>query len=109
MYKGLTYDCIADSLLISPSTARRVVSLFNATGDVLPKEQQRGPSRLLGRQEEELILEWLLENPGIYLDELQGMLLQSTGIFISLATIFKTIQCLGFTQKMIRHVVQAQD
>ena len=66
-----------------------MVSLFNATSDVLPKEQQRGPTRLLGRREEELIVEWLLENAGIYLDESQVKLLQSTGIFINLATIYR--------------------
>ena len=64
-------------------------------GHVLPKDQQHGPYRLLGRQEEELVVEWLLENPGIYLDELQLKLQQFMGIFIILTTIFKTIRRLG--------------
>ena len=50
-----------------------------------------------------------LENPGIYLDELQLKLQHFTGIFISLTTIFKTIRQLGFMRKMIRHVVHCQD
>ena len=50
-------------------------------------------------------MEWLLENPRFYLDELQ----QFTGILISLTTIFKTIQRLGFMRKMIRHVIHCQD
>ena len=67
VYEGTDYDRIADVLLISPSTARRIVSLFRATGNVLLKDQQHGPNRLHGRQEEELVVEWRLENPGIYL------------------------------------------
>ena len=109
VYEGTDYAPIADVLLISPSTARRIVSLFRVTGDVLPKDQQHGPNHLLGRQEEELVVEWFLENPGIYLDELQLKLQQFTGIFISLTTIFKTTRRLGFTRKMIRHVVHCQD
>ena len=108
VYEGAHYDCIADMLLISSSTARRIVCLFSVMDDVLPKEQQHGPSRSLGRQEE-LVMKWLLENPGIHLDELQLKLQQFTGILISLTTIFKTIQRLEFTRKMIRHVVHCQD
>ena len=65
VYEGTDYAPIADVLLISPSTACRIVSLFRVTGDVLPKDQQHGPNHLLGRQEEELVVEWFLENPGI--------------------------------------------
>ena len=54
-------------------------------------------------------MEWLLENPGIYLDELQLKLQQFTGILINLTTIFKTIQRLRLTWKMIRHVVHCQE
>ena len=64
VYEGTDYDLIADVLLISPSTARRIVSLFRVTGDVLPKDQQHGSNRLLGRQEEELVVEWILETQG---------------------------------------------
>ena len=55
-----------------------------------------------------MVVQWLLENPGIYLDELQLKLQQFTGIFISL-TIFKTIRQLGLTRKMIRYIVHCQD
>ena len=37
-------------------------------------------------------MEWLLEIPGIYLDELQLKLQLFTGILISLTMIFKNIQ-----------------
>ena len=60
MHEGTDYDRIADVLLISPSTARRIVSLFRVAGDVLPKDQQHGSNRLLERQEEELVVEWIL-------------------------------------------------
>ena len=32
VYEGAHYDRIADTLLISPSTARRIVSLFSVKG-----------------------------------------------------------------------------
>ena len=52
-------------------------------------------------------MECLLEDPGIYLDELQHKLYQRAAVLASLPTICNTIHCLGYTRKRIRRVVQA--
>ena len=106
--EDISFDGIAATLLLSSSTIRRTVSLYKTTGDVLPKEQCHGPKRLLSRDEEDFLMKWILDEPGIYLDELQQKL-NSNGITVSLTTVFRTIQRLGFTRKRIRHIVQAQD
>ena len=46
-----------------------------------------------------------MANPGIYLDELQQELHQSTGTWASISTIIHTLCRLDFTRKRLRHVV----
>ena len=58
-----------------------IVHVFNVTGCVLPQDQQHGPACLLGRQEKELVVERLLESPGMYRDELQLIGYSSLGAF----------------------------
>jgi hypothetical protein len=46
-----------------------------------------------------------MNKPNIYLDELQSDLYSSIGITVSLSTICRTFQRLGFTRKKLQHVV----
>ena len=103
-YKELDDKEIADLLDIHPSTIKRIVNQYNATGDVSPAIYQHGPKKMLGEPEELCIVESLLANPGIYLNELQQELFRSTGTSVSISTIFRTIRWLGFTRKKLRHV-----
>ena len=52
---------------------------------------------MLSEPEEYTVIELLLANPGIYLDELQQELHQSTGTWASISTIFRTLRHLDFT------------
>lgn len=87
----------------------RIISLYNRTDHALPQPQQRGLCRLLGSREEDILIECLLEDPGIYLNELPHKLYQCAAVLASLPTICNTIHRLGYTRKRIGRVVQAQD
>ena len=54
-------------------------------------------------------MECLLEDPGIFLNELQHKLYQRAAVLVSLPTICNTTHRLGYTHKRIRCVVQTQD
>lgn len=103
-YRELSSKEIADLLYIHVTTVRRITNLFDAVGDVAPVSYKPGPNRLLSEPEEYSIIELLLANPGMFLDELQYELHQSTGTLASISTIFRIIRRLGFTRKRLRHI-----
>ena len=70
-----------------------------------PTEQRHGPERTLDAFAEMTLVQAVLNKPNVYLDELQSDLHASTGITVSLSTICRTFQRLGFTRKKLRHVV----
>ena len=88
------------------ATVRRIITLYDQHGDVAPIKYKHGPKNMLGHQEEDTIIELLMTiaQPYIYLDELQQEIYRSTGTWSSIGTIFRTIHCLGFTRKKLRHV-----
>lgn len=95
---GLSYRKIARNLNVDHSTVNRVLARFHATGDVAPT---RPPGRRsdLTTIDELVILENVIERPGIYLHELQTDLLQVTGtdVCVNYMQIIETKQFL--TQK----------
>ena len=108
-YKELSFKQIADLLYVHGSTARRIIERYEQSGDVSPRDGRRGPMRSLQVREECSIVDSLLNQPGIYLEELQHELFRKTGTMVSISTIFRTVRRLGFTRKMLRHVVMQQD
>ena len=109
-YKEYNNQDIADLLYIHVTTVRRIIAQFDAQGDVAPVKYKHGPKQMLGQQDQDAIIELLMANPAIYLDELQHELHQSTGNWASITTIFRTIRCLGFTRKILRHIaIQRSD
>ena len=65
---------ISRLLHLSECTLRRYITIFQQTGDVKPKQHRHGPLRLLGDFEQLTLLQIILQNPGIYLDEVQTKL-----------------------------------
>ena len=51
------------------------------------------------------LVQSMMSKPNIYLDELQSDLYYSTGIMVSLSTICRTFQRLGFMRKKLQHVL----
>ena len=91
-------------MCISEKSVRRYLKLFYTTGDVKPKTHKHGPPALLGDFEQLTLLRLILDNTGIYLHELQHMFYEIFGVTVSLSTICKTLQLMGCSRRVIRHV-----
>ena len=76
---------IATLLHVSERTVRRYLTLLYESGDVRSRARNNGPQRLLGEFEQLTILRLTLANPGIYLHEMQGELVNMFGVSISKA------------------------
>lgn len=101
---------IAHLMSVSERTVWRYISLFNHTGDVQPQKRRNGPRMLMGDFEQITLLRLILENPGIYLEELQDRLLVIFGVLVSVPTICRTLKCMGCTrQAMHRVALQRSD
>ena len=70
-----------------------------ATGEVNAELQRHGPSRKLSDFEELILVNLVLERPGIYLHELQCELVMITGTEVSCS-----VKRLGLTRQKIHHV-----
>ena len=93
--KGLNPDEISELVCVSRSTIRRYLTRFWSTGEVQPTSQRHGPLKLLGDFEQLVLLNLVLENPGIYLDELKEKLLNRFGVMVNAATICRTLKFMG--------------
>ncbi len=104
-YKQYRVGEIADLLVISTKTVKRILARYEENGTVDPTEQRHGPECTLDAFAEMTLVQSVMSKPNIYLDELQSDLYYSTGIMVSLSTICRTFQRLGFTRKKLQHVV----
>ena len=68
------------------------MSSFQRTGDVKPVSQRHGPRKLLGDFEQLVLLRLIMNNPGIYLHEIQSKWLARFGVNVSAATFCKTLE-----------------
>lgn len=84
--------------------------MFYRTGDVRPRQRKNGPRRLFGEFEFEqlTLLRLILTNPGIYLHELKGELVNRYGFAVSEATICRTLRYMGCTRQSMHHVAIQQ-
>ena len=73
-----------------------------------PTEQTHGPERTLDAYAVMTLVQSVMSKPNVYLNELQSDLYYSTGITVSLSTICRTFQRLGFTRKKLQHVILRQ-
>ena len=80
------------------------ISTFEDTGDIQPKAYQHGPCKHLGDSEQLLLLRLILQNPGIYLHEIQAELLAKLGVVFSCSTICRTLKYMGCTRQVLQHV-----
>ena len=107
------YRKIAENLNVDPSTVQGTIQLFETTGTVSKAEHPKGhghPFKKLTQIDEFLILELVLERPGIYLTEIQQELSDQTGTDISVSTICNFLHKNGITrQKLTRVAVQRNE
>lgn len=105
---SLKMSDIAEQLCLSERSVRRYIDLFQRTGDVKPCSQQHGPPKLLGEFEQVLLLRLVINNPGIYLHEMQQEWIARFGVSVSVATFCKTLKYMGCTRQVMRHVALQQ-
>ena len=110
---GFTYKRIAENINVDASTVQRTVKLFEATGAVSKAQHPKGmshPCTKLTVFDEFLILELVIERPGIYLREIQCELKDETGTDVSISTICNFLHKNGFTrQRLTRIAVQRNE
>ncbi len=91
----------------------RVIARFDATGDVMVTARPKGQAHHLQKLtevDEFLIIEIVLDKPGIYLHEIQQYVLEETGTSVSPSTLCKFLHKQGFTrQKISRIAIQRSD
>ena len=84
---GMTFEQIATRLQIAASTAHRIYTRFEATGDVAPSKQPQRPfCRKLDNLHELLIIGLIHENPGMYLREICAEVYEVTGVLVACST-----------------------
>ena len=102
----LSYRKIADNLSVDPLTVQRTIEHFEETSTVSKTAYPKGhshPFKKLTEINEFLILELVLERPGIYLAEIKQEFSEQTGTEISVSTICNFLHTNGFTrQKLIK-------
>ena len=105
---SLKVSDIAEQLCLSERSVRRYIDLFQRTGDVKPCSQQHGSPKLLGEFEQVLLLRLIINNPGIYLHEIQQEWIARFGVSISVATFCKTLKYMGCARQVMRRVALQQ-
>ena len=96
---------VSQNLGVSVSTVCRIGKLFETTGNVQQGEHgDRETGKVLTTYDQFLVMELVLDRPGIYLHEVCQELQQTTGTEVSEATICKLFQKCGFTHTKIQHV-----
>ena len=92
---GLNYREISQNLTVSVSTFARMVDRFERTGEVT-RSVKPATERIL-HEHVFVLMQIVLERPSVYLHELQRALAQTTGMFVSEATICRTLKRFGFS------------
>ena len=80
------------------------MKLFSLTGDIIPRQYHHGQHSLLGEFEQLALLRLIIDNPGIYIAELQDRLLARFAIACSAATICRTLKSIGCSRQKIQHI-----
>lgn len=102
---------IAKNLCVDQSTVSRTVALFDDTGDVKKRKHPSNPGTACLTDHDKLeILEAVIDQPGIYLRELQHRLVHTTGTQVDVSTICRFLHGTGFTrQAMIVFAIQRSE
>ena len=91
------------NLNVDQSTVQRTIKLFETSRTVSKAEYPKGashPFTKLTVMDEFLILELVIERPGIYLREIQQQVRDETGTEVSISTICNFLHKNGFTRQL---------
>ena len=107
---GLTYRQVANNLNVDPSTVQRTVQLFEETGTTYSIQgYHHNTTKKLSVDEEVAVIEAVVENPALYLSDLQQYVLHTMGKSISISTICKLLQKQGFSHKKLSLIAQQRN
>ena len=81
-----------------------MLTIFFSTGNVDPEKQRYGPECLLSEFEQTTVLQAMIDNPSVYLIELQNRLFDTTGTWVHESTICRTVHRLGFSRKKLQYI-----
>ena len=107
---GYTYQRVAENLNVDTSTVWRTVQLFLNTGGVSKKEYSK--DNLPRKMNESIlfvILQVVLDHPGVYLREIQAHIEYVTGTRIAASTICKALHDQRFSRKRMQLVARQRD
>ena len=82
----------------------RYIDLFNQTGNVKPRSYHHGLPKFLGDLEQLVLLRVILNNPGIYLGEIQAYLQSKFGVTVNISTICRMLKYMGCMRQVIQQV-----
>ena len=100
--QGDTMRTVADTFKVSLGFVHHVVDLYRRYGQVTdPDATPRRGHRILTTTDEEYILSLLKARPSIYLDEIQRELESACGVFVSIATISRTLTRMQVSKKSL--------
>ena len=100
---GMKTVDISSVTFVSERTIQRYVEQFKVTVDVAQFAKRNGPTTILSGREEALIVQAVLDKPGLCLHELQSCL-HVNGVQVDVSTICRTLHRLGFTYQKIKHL-----
>lgn len=101
---------IAQNLGVDKSTVSRILQLFHTTGSLCKKSKSSANAfRKLTSPAQMLILNLVIEKPGIYLKEIQEELLHTLMLEVDISTICRFLHSNGFTHQKLCLVAIQQD
>jgi len=102
LMSGLTYEQIAANLNVDPSTVWRTVRKFEEDGTVEAGKHEG--EKTLTVYDELLIIQSVLDNPSIYLHELQRRVEETTSTSVTESAICRFLHRQNFSRKKLTKV-----
>ena len=107
---GYTYQRIARNLNVDTSTVWRTVQLFQNTGNVSKKKYNTDNiTRKVNESVLFVILQVVLDHPGVYLREIQAHVQYLTGTKLSTSTICQALHNQGFSRKKMQVIARQRN
>ena len=93
----MTVSDVASEMLVSERTVQRHVERFQQTGSVSPcVKKNAGTDRMLNEFDGAVLVQTILDKPGVCLRELQQTLSSTNGVQVDSSTIWRALKRLGF-------------
>ena len=89
-------------LCVSNSTVWRILDRYQRTGDVDRSTRVKSKPHSLHEHDKLLLVQLVCQNPSIYLNKLQVELQKVMGTVVSISTICRSLQHMGFTRKKLQ-------